>query len=190
VIDSDLKFNDSEFSVRVLEPADVTIEYVNWFSNPDIVKYSSNRFKNFTLEGQIKYVEDMFNSETDILYGIFHKDKHIGNIFYSSIDWNHCRSEVGVLLGYKEYWGKSIMYNCGIESLKLAFGKFPIFKVIAKIYSNNLTSICLTKKVGFSKEGRLKSQYSFGNSRVDMLIYGVILEYGIINKTYYENFKL
>lgn len=173
-----LKYNENDYEVRILTPEDVTLEYVKWISDPEITKYSRNRYRSFTLDSQIKYVEEMFNSPDYHLYGIFHKKTHIGNITFGPIDYVNNIVEARVVIGYKKYWGKGIMFNCVKKSLKMSFGTYPFFKVCSNTYSNNLPTIFSIKKLGFVKEGIRKQHCVFGNSRVDLLEYSLFLEYG------------
>ena len=38
--------------IRILKPDDVSENYVDWYSNKEIVKYSDNQYRCFSLEGQ------------------------------------------------------------------------------------------------------------------------------------------
>jgi RimJ/RimL family protein N-acetyltransferase len=174
----DLYYDDKKYSVRILRPEDVTIEYVNWISDPEITKYSRNRYRTFTLEGQIEYVQQMFDSLDFHLYGIFHKKTHIGNITFGPIDWINNTGEARVVIGYKKYWGKGVMFNCFNKVLKMSFGDYPFFKVCSNTYSNNLPTIFAIKKVGFVKEGHRKRHRVFEDTRVDLLEYSLFLQYG------------
>jgi RimJ/RimL family protein N-acetyltransferase len=173
-----LDYNEKDYEVRILTTKDVTPEYVKWISDPEIIKYSRNRYRTFTLEGQIKYVQEMVDSPDYHLYGIFHKKTHIGNITFGAIDWTNNIGEARVVLGYKKYWGKGIMFNCSKKVLKMSFGNYPFFKVCSNIYSNNLSTIFAVKKLGFVKEGCRKHHRVFENTRVDLLEYSLFLEYG------------
>lgn len=174
----DLEYNENDYEVRILTPEDVTLEYVNWISDSEITKYSQNRYRTFTLEGQIKYVKEMFDSLDFHLYGIFHKKTHIGNILFGPIDWVNNIGEVRVVIGYKKYWGKKIMFNCFKKTLKMSFSKYPFFKICSNTYSNNLPTIFSIKKNGFIKEGHRKCHRVFEDTRVDLLEYSLFLEYG------------
>ncbi len=175
---SDLEYNEKDYEVRILTPEDVTIEYVNWISDPNITKYSQNRYRTFTLEGQIKYVQEMVDSSDYHLYGIFYKKTHIGNITFGPIDWINNVVEARVVIGYKKYWGKKVMFNSVKKALKTSFGEYPFFKICSNTYSNNLSAIFGIRKFGFVKEGIRKYHRVFEHTRVDLLEYSLFLEYG------------
>ena len=66
--------------IRILKPNDVSENYVAWFSNKEIVRYSDNQYRLFFLEGQKLYVENCLKNKEIRLYGIFVEGIHIGNI--------------------------------------------------------------------------------------------------------------
>lgn len=175
---NELEYNEEDYEVRILTPEDVTLEYVKWISDPEIIKYSQNRYRTFTFSGQIKYVEEMLKSPDYHLYGIFHKKTHIGNIVFGPIDWVNSVCETRVVIGYKKYWGKKILQNCFKKVIKKSFDKYPFFKICSHTYSNNLPTIFAMRKFGFIKEGCRKYHRVFQDIRVDLLEYSIFLEYG------------
>ena len=66
--------------IRILKPTDVSENYVDWFSNKEVVKYSDNQYRLFSLEGQKLYVENCLKNKEIRLFGIFVEERHIGNI--------------------------------------------------------------------------------------------------------------
>lgn len=49
------KINNNLLTLKVLNVRDVTMKYVNWFLDKDVVRFSDNQFKKFTLAGQKRY---------------------------------------------------------------------------------------------------------------------------------------
>ena len=41
-----------KIKLKILEVNDVTKEYVNWFSDKDVIKFSHNQYRKYTLSGQ------------------------------------------------------------------------------------------------------------------------------------------
>ena len=71
---------EKNIKIRILKKSDYSQSYLNWFSDPDVVRFSENRKKVFSKEGQIEYIKSFENDKTKFLYGIFFKNIHIGNI--------------------------------------------------------------------------------------------------------------
>ena len=57
-----------DIHLRILEEADVTQPYVNWFDDEEVTKYSDNQYKSFSLEEQKSYVSEMKKKESIELY--------------------------------------------------------------------------------------------------------------------------
>ena len=71
---------EKNIKIRILEKSDYSQSYLNWFSDPDVVRFSENRKKVFSKKGQIEYIKSFENDKTKFLYGIFFNNIHIGNI--------------------------------------------------------------------------------------------------------------
>ena len=56
--------------IRILKPDDVSENYVKWYSNKEIVKYSDNQYRCFSLEGQKLYVENCLKNKEIRLWNI------------------------------------------------------------------------------------------------------------------------
>ena len=76
----------NNITLRILKEQDYTNNYLRWFSDPEVVKYSQNRFKTFSKIGQLEYIRSFLEDDKKFLYGIFFKEKHIGNIELNEID--------------------------------------------------------------------------------------------------------
>ena len=60
---------------------------VNWFFDDEVVRYSDNQYRDFSLEGQKDYVEACLSDENKDLYGIFDAEIHVGNITIDDNCW-------------------------------------------------------------------------------------------------------
>ena len=54
--------------------------YISWMNDKRVNRYLESRFKNFNQKKLKKFVADSNKDYSTILYGIFHKNIHIGNI--------------------------------------------------------------------------------------------------------------
>ena len=44
--------NNEPVFIKILQPEDVSEDYVNWYSNKQVINYSDNQYRSFSLEGQ------------------------------------------------------------------------------------------------------------------------------------------
>ena len=94
--------------IKILKIKDVKKSYVKWFSDKDVVRYSKNQYKKFSIIGQKKYVKKCLKDKNLALYGIFYGKIHIGNILLKGLISDNKCGEITYVLGDKSYWGKNI----------------------------------------------------------------------------------
>lgn len=146
-------------------------EYLSWMNNKKINKFLESRFKKLTKK---KLKDFVINSNKDysiILFGIFHKETHVGNIKIT-INWHHGYAILGYMIGNLTFQGK----NIGTESIKICTNIcFKLLKLrfcLASIYSSNIPSFKVLKKNNFTLISKIKKIYKLSNNNyVDELTY-------------------
>ena len=161
--------------IRLLKTNDVTENYVDWFSNNEVVKYSDNQYRCFSLEGQRSYVQTCLNDKNIELYGIFIEGNHIGNVVLDGIKSIHKKAEVTYVIGEKSYWGKGICQHALSVVIKKAKKQHKLNKLFAGIASNNIGSKKVLEKNNFILEGIRKKHLFYNNLFEDQLDYGLLL---------------
>ena len=79
---------NNDIFIRVISKKDVSLTYLNWLKNDEIMKFTEQNKKNHTLESTVKFVEEKFQSKFDFLFGIFLDNNHLGNIKLGPINWD------------------------------------------------------------------------------------------------------
>ena len=168
-----IKLKDVE--IKILRVKDVKIDYVNWFKDKEVVKYSNNQYRPFSLKAQKEYVRNCIKNNDADLYGIFHKKVHVGNILIWNLsDW-HRRAEIGYVIGDKSYWGSGIASLAIKKIIKISKTKYKMNKLIANCASSNEGSKKCLEKNGFLLEGiKVKNLFYNGNWH-DQLDFGLLL---------------
>jgi RimJ/RimL family protein N-acetyltransferase len=133
----------------------------------------------------IKNSQKSLKKRKGFIFGIEFKEKKevVGVISLENVDFEHRHAEVGYWLG-KKYRGKGIMTEAGKLVLNFAFEKLKLHRVDAGVFSDNLISQKVLKKLGFKKEGvRRHWRLKFGRWKDDVL-------YSILENEYYKKVKL
>jgi [ribosomal protein S5]-alanine N-acetyltransferase len=164
-----------KLSLRILKVTDVTQSYVDWYSNADVVLYSDNQYRSFTIDSQRSYISDCLNDSNLDLYGVFDGDLHIGNIVIAGLGSIHKRAEITYVIGEVAYWGKGVG-NFAVSSLvKIAKDNYKLSKLCAGLAEGNVGSQRILEKNGFILEG-MKSKHLFYNGEFhNQLDYGLLL---------------
>jgi len=164
----------SDIILRILKPEDVSEQYLAWNKDEDIVRYSDNQYRNFTLDGQKDYVKAcLYNRDID-LYGIFSGNTHIGNITISGIESIHKRGEITYVIGDKNYWNKGIA-SFAVSNMIMKAKSYRLHKLFAGLAHQNIGSKVVLEKNGFILEGVRRSHLYYNNTFYDQLDYGLLL---------------
>ncbi len=102
--------------------------------------------------------------------------KIIGAIFLKAIDWKSMKSEIGSFVD-QGYEGKGIVSQGLSMAINHCFWVLELNKVFFKIHQDNLRSIRIAEKLGFTKEGVLRQDFKgLDGKYVDMMYYGLLKE--------------
>ncbi len=164
-----------DLNLRILQTDDVTDAYVGWYSNSDVIRFSDNQYRKFTVEGQCDYVKAcLMDSNTD-LYGIFDGDLHIGNIVISGLESMHKAAEITFVVGVTSYWGKGVGFYAVSSIVELAKNKYKLNKLIAGLAEGNVGSQKILERNGFVLEGKRTKHLFYNGEYYNQLDYGLIL---------------
>ena len=158
--------------LRILSSGDVGDKYVEWMRDEETVRFLESRWKTYTLENLKEYVNEINESRTDFLFGIFlrENDEHIGNIKVGDVDYVHQHGNVGIMIGDKNSRGK----GCGRESIQLvtkyAFEELNLNSLIAGICANNTGCYKAFLSAGYNKAGSLKRYMFYKGKYVDKIL--------------------
>lgn len=144
--------------------------YLKWMNDFDIVKTIGRNDYLMPVSHQklIQYVEGI-NTETTLFLAIYYnengieevksKNTFVGTLKIYDIDFNHRRASLGILVGEKQFWGKSIASQAINLANSYIFNKLNFQKITAGCYSTNTGMKKAFEKNGFILEGVLKNHF-------------------------------
>ncbi len=153
--------------LRELQHRDVTERYLSWFKDDIVTQFLEA--KNLTYDDVVNYMDHGRETKTYFMYAICMRDDdlHIGNLKVGTINRKHMISDLVVMIGDRDYWGKGLATEAILLGNKLAFEIYDIRKLTGGMYSNNIASIKCYKKAGWVEEARLRGHYILNNKVVD-----------------------
>ena len=164
-----------QITLKILEQSDVTSAYVSWLSDPQVVRFSDNQYRNVSVESQKKFVQSCIDSSYIILWGIFFENLHIGNVALDNINFNHLRAEVTYILGDTNYWGRGIATYAVKFIIAYARKELALRKLYAGVAEENIASIKVLQKCGFLQEAKRESHLYYNNTWMAQLDYKLML---------------
>ncbi len=164
-----------KLKLKILQEKDVNQSYLDWYQDENVVRYSDNQYRSFTIEGQKKYVNNCLVSKDMDLFGIFDEDIHIGNILISRLSSIHKWAEITYVVGNTDYWGKGVGFFAVSEIIVKSKKIYKLNKLCAGLAEGNIASQRVLEKNGFNLEGRRLKQLVFKGQFYNQLDYGLLL---------------
>ena len=129
----------------------------------------------YDLSNLKSYVKNKIYNENIHFYAIVLKpnNQHIGNIKLDFHDSISNVSELGILIGNKNFWGKGIAKDACNLVLDYGFNVLKLRKIFLAVFENNVAAIKLYKSIGFKMEGKLKKHVSINGSYYDKYFMGI-----------------
>lgn len=150
---------------------------VKWYNDGQITKYLYYENK-FTIEESLKWLERINNDTTRYENVIKIKEgnryKNIGIIGLFNIDYKNKKAGFYITIGEKEYQGKGIAKKSTIDFLNHCFLKFDLEKIYLYTDVKNISAQKLYEKIGFKKEGILRSELYYKGKFIDRCFYGIL----------------
>ena len=162
----------TKFQLKPVTVNDITSAYIDWLNDAVIMQHTEQQFRKTTPKDASDYVASMARSKTDLFYGLFYEETHIGSIKLGKINPNHKTADLSYIIGDKSFWGKGIASKMIKKMVSLSFERLELEKVVAGVYATNLASIRVLEKNGFVCEGKQREQFIVRGQRIDGLIYG------------------
>ena len=164
------------YYLRFLERDDINERYLSWMNDKEVTKYLHLPSEEgpYTIEGLVDFLEKHQN-ENSYFFAIIDKnnDKHIGNVKLAVTDKTIGTAELGMLVGEKDYWGKSCMYDVYSILIDYAFNKLHIKIISLGADINNVAAIITFKKLGFSLKKITKKHYIRNGQYIDSVRFGL-----------------
>jgi RimJ/RimL family protein N-acetyltransferase len=162
---------DRNLSLRVMAEKDITSTYVAWLNDDEVVQYTEQRFHYTTADDVKSFIDKIAVDPTELMYGIFFDDLHIGNIKLGTINSQHQTASLSYLIGARKWWGKGIASRAIATISDIGFQRIGLMKICAGVYENNIASSKALVKNGYFLEGRRVGQYVYQDKRIDALLY-------------------
>ncbi len=160
-------------SLRYIQLSDVNDTYLSWLKDDQVMKGIVS--SGYDLKSLNSYVKEKIDSKNTHFFAIILKSNnlHIGNIKLDFHDFDSNLSELGILIGNKNYWGKGIAKEACSLVLNYGFEKLKLRKIFLAVFENNIPAIKLYKSLGFRTEGKLIKHVSVQGILHDKYFMGI-----------------
>jgi len=98
----------------------------------------------------------------------------VGFVHLGEIERAQGRCKLGYLIGEKQLWGRGLATEAVRAAVAHAFGPLGLRRIGAGAYAMNRASIRVLEKVGFRREGVLRSHVRRGDAVIDEILFGIL----------------
>ena len=116
--------------------------------------------------------------QEEFTFGIWHNQdaELIGYLHFRDVDWHIPRADISYFL-HHEYTGKGLMTEALARMIQYAFRQLKLNKIVLHTLMDNYASQRLARKVGFRREGDLRSEFRKPSGGLfDIMAFGLTRE--------------
>lgn len=157
--------------LRPFNGSDITPVYLGWLKNPEVVRFSNQRFRNHTEETCRQYLSTFVDSENHFLAIC----ESATNIMVGTLtvyrNLNHGTADIGIMVGDPRVWGKGIGLDAFSAVVKGLEQSGEVRKITAGTLLANLGMIRILERAGFKHEATRYGQELVDGVPVDVVYY-------------------
>lgn len=158
-------------SVRPFSPADISGTYLAWLHDSAVVRFSSQRFRNHTLETCQAYLASFTHSTNHFLAICDQKSGAMLGTMTVYRSMPHGTADIGIMIGERQVWGQGI----GAEAFCLVLSALKASGVIRKVTAGTLAAnqgmVRIMEKSGMLHEATRQAQELLDGVPIDVVYY-------------------
>ena len=153
---------------------DVCQDWIDALNNPEIVKFSNQRFRKHTISSQTSFLKKKLLDKSSRIFIFKNDNQMIGVGELSKIDFKNLNAEISYMIINKFFWGKGIGTQIVQQLILIGFNELNLKKLFAGTNSSNIGSQKVLLKNGFQIEGTQKEHLITDNGFEDKILFGLV----------------
>lgn len=157
-------------SLRPFEPRDITDDYLGWLSDPNVMRFSNQRFRSHTENSCFDYFASFSGSSNHFLAI---SDRDDGVLFGTMTIYHnvfHGTADIGIMIG-KSFWGRGFGAVAFCAVVQVLENSGVIRKITAGAVSLNLGMVRIMEKAGMYHEATRQAQELVEGEPMDVVYY-------------------
>lgn len=148
----------------------LTLQYVGWLNDPEVVRFSTQRHRAHTLESCRGYWQSYAGTPHRFWAIVEHEQGlgHIGNM-NAYIDPYDQVADLGILVGNKAAWRQGYAREAWLAVCGYLFEHAGIRKITAGTCAPNAAMLALMRATGMNEDGRRVRQTLVEGREVDII---------------------
>lgn len=172
----------------MLHGKDIFLRPLDMNDIDDLMKFVNNQEINqclartlpMTRQQEIKWVESVSDSDSEIVFAIIHnddnKDVFIGTCGLHRINWISKSATIGIAIVNKDYHEKKFGTKSYELIINYAFSHLNLNRISSSVVEGNDRSLALHKRFQFKQEGKRRQVFFRDGKYRDEIILGLLRE--------------
>lgn len=114
--------------------SDITADYIRWLNDPEVVRFSNQRFRHHDEESCLAYLRTFPDSDNLFLAIRLCDDRRLIGTMTAYVSAQHGTADMGLLIGERGRWGRGF----GLEAWNLLLGHLLRDRKLRKITAGTL----------------------------------------------------
>ena len=168
------KIASESYTLMPFKTSDAEL-WQKWDTDPEVLAYMPEPFNEFqSMEKQYAYIEECARDATGWYWSIETKDGvTIGTVALTEFSRYHGVTDLGIVIGDKNYWGRGVATEVIVALLDYAFDHLNIFRIGAEVEEGNAPMMKVLKKAGFKQDGFFESARVKKGKRINVYHFGI-----------------
>jgi [ribosomal protein S5]-alanine N-acetyltransferase len=157
--------------LRRFTAADITPEYLGWLRDPDVVRFSNQRFRTHTTESSAAYLASFRGTDNLFLALVRRDDTRVVGTMTAYVSAVHGTADLGILIGDRSCWGQGLGLDAWQTLMAYLFQSTGLRKITAGTLRPNVGMVRIMERSGMHLEGVRARQEIVDGVPVDTLLY-------------------
>jgi len=153
-----VQLNSSRLVLAPFTLDDISTCYVNWLNDPEVVRFSKQRFRQHNLQSCEAYLRSFDGGPNQFWSIRLAKDGRMIGTMTAYIEPHNGTADIGLLIGEQSMWGQGYGYEAWQRLMHHLLGELQIRKITAGTASCNLGMIKIIERSGMHHEATRKYQ--------------------------------
>ena len=161
----------ARIGLRPFTERDLTPAYVSWLNDPEVVRYSDQRFRHHTIDSCREYLARMRAAGNHFVVIDEPTRGPIGTMG-ASVVAVHRTADLGILVGDRSCWGRGYGLEAWSTMMAWLLNAGGLRKVTGGTMACNVAMKAIMERSGMTLEGVRREQQLLDGTPVDIVLYG------------------
>lgn len=160
-----------KLTLRAFGESDLTAEYIGWLNDPEVVRFSNQRFRRHDRASSLAYLRS-FEGTDNLFFSakLNGTDQAVGTLT-AYVSSHHGTADVGIMIGTRTAWGQGLGQDAWNTLTDWLIAQPGMRKITAGALACNVGMVRLMERSGMHLEASRRQQELVEGRAEDILYY-------------------